>query len=136
MDTTAIPFARLVGLQRNADGNLVLPFSDAVHNHLGTVHASAQITLAETASGDLLARTFPDLVGRVVPVVREVRAKFRTPATSTLTAYPAIPDPDKERFMAQFGNKGRGSLTIEVELRDAAGAVTCRAAFDWFIQTI
>lgn len=134
MDSLAIPFSRLVGLTRNADGLLELAFGEAVHNHLGTVHASAQIALAETASGDLLAKAFPDRVGKVVPVMREVRAKFRKAATSTLTAYPAIDESDRARFLAQLDGKGRASLTVEVELRDAEGEATCRAAFDWFIQ--
>jgi acyl-coenzyme A thioesterase PaaI-like protein len=134
MDATAIPFSRLIGLRRNADGHLELPFEEGVHNHLGTVHASAQVALAETASGDVLARTFPDLADRVIPIVREVRAKFRRPGLRTLTAYPLTTVSDAERIRDQFEKKGRAMLTIEIEVRDAAGEVTCSAAFDWFIQ--
>jgi acyl-coenzyme A thioesterase PaaI-like protein len=136
MDATAVPFARLIGLRRNATGQLELPFSAVVHNHLGTVHASAQIALAETASGDLLVHLFPEWVGKVVPIVREARAKFRKPATGTLTAHPAIADELAGQFREQMDKKGHASLTIEVELLNREGEVTCRAAFDWFIQRI
>ena len=136
LDAATIPFARQIGLRRNVDDRLELPFSEVVHNHLGTVHASAQIALAETASGDLLAQRFPQLVGRVVPIVRAVRAKFRKPATQTLTAYPAIADDDLKRFLAQIENQGRAFLTVEVEVRDTDGDLTCRAAFDWFIRSL
>lgn len=136
MDAVTVPFARQIGLRRNADGRLELPFSEAVHNHLGTVHASAQIALAETASGDFLVQLFPQLVGQVVPVVRAVRAKFSKPASQTLSAYPAIADGSLARFRKQIETKGRAAITVAVAVRDADGQVTCHAAFDWFIQRL
>jgi acyl-coenzyme A thioesterase PaaI-like protein len=134
MDATAIPFSRLLGLRRNIEGDLELPFTETVHNHLGSVHASAQIALAETASGDLLARAFPELADQVIPVMREVKAKFRSPAASTLTARASLPKESSDRFLKQFEAKGRASVSVDVEVFDAQGELTCRASFDWFVH--
>jgi acyl-coenzyme A thioesterase PaaI-like protein len=63
MDVTKIPFVEKVGIVRQPDGGLGLPFNESVHNHLQTIHASAQFTLAETASGEVLQVLFPEIVG-------------------------------------------------------------------------
>jgi acyl-coenzyme A thioesterase PaaI-like protein len=131
-----VPYARLTGIRRDAHGHLELPYVDAVHNHLGTVHASAQMALAETAAGALLQDLFPELAGRVLPVVRAARGKFRAPASSTLRAYPSLDSGARAAFLELLEARGRAGVTVEVELRDMAGAVTLRAAFDWFVQRL
>lgn len=136
MDSLAIPFSRLLGLRRDADGHLELPFSEGTLNHLGTVHASAQFALAETAAGDCLGQTFPELVGKVVPLVRDARAKFRSPATSDLIAFPSIEADAQAAFRERFAAKGRAVLGVWVELRMRDGTQTCQAEYDWFIQRI
>lgn len=130
-----VPFARLAGIRRDASGSLVLPFAEALTNHLGTLHASAQMALAETAAGALLQETFADLAGRVLPVVREARGKFRSPATGTLSAHARLAE-DAEAFLERLAAKGRASISVEVELCDPAGSVTLRAGFDWFVQRL
>lgn len=54
MDVTALPFNQLVGLEPASpeSGFLVALPADPEHgNHLGTVHASALLTVAEAGSG-------------------------------------------------------------------------------------
>lgn len=134
MDITAVPFVAKVGLQRSAGGQLCLPASDSLANHLGTVHASAQFTLAETASGDGLFQAFPDLAEQVVAVVRDARVKFRQPATSMLSAQVAIDAEAQVQLREQFARKDRAFISVAVTLRDVAGVVTCEGQFDWYVQ--
>ena len=68
MNVAKIPFVEKVGVKRNTQGYLELSYDEGVLNHLQTIHASAQFTLAETASGELLQTRFPELVGRVLPI--------------------------------------------------------------------
>ncbi|MEN8215731.1 MAG: YiiD C-terminal domain-containing protein [Pseudomonadota bacterium] len=136
MNLTEIPFIKEIGIQKLADGNLGLPFSEKVHNHLQTIHASAQFALAETASGEMLQRLFPDLVGKVIPVLRESQIKFRKPATKSIVAYPTVPDESVAKFNEQFSKKGRVSISITVEVRDAENTTTSTGIFKWFIQSI
>jgi acyl-coenzyme A thioesterase PaaI-like protein len=136
MNLTEIPFVREVGIRNSADGTLELPFSTRVHNHLQTVHAGAQFALAESASGQALQALFPELVGQVVPVLRESQIKFRKPATQSLSAYPSVADENVQEFRGQLARKGRASIAVSVELRDAEGNVTATGVFNWFVQSI
>jgi len=134
MDVIGIPFVGTVGIVRTNEGKLALPFEQGIHNHLQTVHAGAQFALAETASGELLLSLFPDLADKVVPLLRDSQIKFRKPAQGALTAYPSITDEALDKFRTQFTNKGRSSLAVDVELKDAADVTTCVATFTWFVQ--
>ncbi len=71
MDVTKTPFVEKVGVIKATNGKLELPFTESTHNHLQTIHASAQFALAETASSEILATSFPELVGKVIPVLRD-----------------------------------------------------------------
>jgi len=135
MDVLEIPFVKRVGVVRRADGGLALPFRESVQNHLQSVHAGAQFALAETASGDFLQVLFPDLVGRVVPLLRSSEIKFRKPASETIAAFASVSEESLSRFKAQFASKGRGSVTVGVEIRDSADVVTSSAVFTWFVQS-
>ena len=136
MNVIEIPFVKKVGITKADNNKLELSFASDTQNHLGTMHASAQFTLAETASGEFLQTLFPELIGKVVPVLRDANVKFKKPATKNLTAYPSITDEEKEKFDSRFSNKGRASITIDVELKDADGTLTCITSYNWFVQKI
>ena len=50
MQVTEIPFVKLIGIEQEKN-NLSLRFDSKILNHIKTIHASAQFTLAETQSG-------------------------------------------------------------------------------------
>lgn len=136
MNVTEIPFVKKVGITQSSNGELELPFTDETHNHLATIHASAQFTLAETASGEYLQTLFPELEGKVIPVLRDASIKFKKPALKTILAYPSIVNESQEKFTAQFSKKGRASITVDVEIKDIENTVTCVATYNWFVQKI
>lgn len=136
MDVTKIPFVKKVGITHSSEGELELPFTDDTHNHLETMHASAQFTLAETASGEYLQTLFPDLVGKVVPVLRDASVKFKKPAIKSILAYPSVSDEEQDKFKAQFNKKGRATICVNVEIKDIENTVTCVASYNWFVQKI
>ena len=136
MNVFEIPFVDKVGIQRNADGKLELPFDTGVQNHLQTIHASAQFALAETASGDILQKSFPDLVGKVMPVLRESQIKFKKPANKKIVAYPSVTSESLSKFKEQISKKGRALISVEVQVKDVDGTVTCTGTFKWFVQRI
>ncbi len=90
MNVVEIPFVKKVGINKNINGELELPFSENVQNHLQTIHASAQFTLAETASGEILQIKFPELAGKVIPLLRDLQIKFKKPAAKSISAYSSI----------------------------------------------
>ena len=136
MDVTEIPFVKKVGITQAKDGCLELAFSHDTHNHLATMHASAQFTLAETASGEFLQTLFPQLVGKVIPVLRDATVKFKKPAVKNIIAYPSISNESREKFDIQFTKKGRASISVKVEIKDIEKTVTCVATYNWFVQKI
>jgi len=64
MDT--LPFVRLLGIRIDEIGSgtskVSMPEDPKLNNHLGTQHAGALFTLAETASGAAMAGGFADLI--------------------------------------------------------------------------
>lgn len=136
MDIIEIPFVEKVGITKSGDGKLELPFNKSIQNHLQTIHASAQFSLAETSTGELLQTLFPELVEKVIPVLRDSQIKFKKPATKDILAYPAVADEEILKFNEQFAKKGRSSILVNVEIKDSDDVITCSGVFNWFIQRI
>jgi len=136
VDVLKIPFVNKVGLKKINDGVLGLRNEPEVQNHLQSIHAGAQFTLAETASGELLQILFPELVENVIPVLRDAKIKFKRPAQKTITAYPSIPAEKSIEFKNQLLQKGRALIEVNVDVKDVEGMVTCVGVFNWFIQKI
>lgn len=136
MNVIEIPFVKKVGITQSEKGELELPFTNETHNHLQTIHASAQFTLAETASGEYLQTLFPELVGKVIPVLRDATIKFKKPAVKTIISYPSVSDESHEKFNSQFSKKGRASISVDVDIKDIENTVTCIATYNWFVTKI
>ena len=136
MNILEIPFVKKVGITKTKSNELELEFSTDTHNHLETMHASAQFTLAETASGEFLQMLFPDLVGKVIPVLRDATVKFKQPAIKNVIAYPSISDEAREKFSIQFSKKGRASISVDVDIKDIENTVTCITTCNWFVQKL
>jgi acyl-coenzyme A thioesterase PaaI-like protein len=77
---------------------LTLPADPKYQNHLGAVHASAQFSLAEAASGQWLLAKFGDAAADYLAVVRHVEVKYRRPALGELTAKAEVAPEEAERF--------------------------------------
>ena len=136
MNITKLPFVEKVGIKRNDNNLLELLFDETVQNHMQTIHAGAQYTLAETASGEVLQTEFPELLGTVVPVLRESQVKYKKPAMKTITAIASIALEAKQKFNEQLGKKGRASISVNVNVKDSQDTVTCIGTFNWFVQKI
>jgi acyl-coenzyme A thioesterase PaaI-like protein len=129
-----IPFNAFLGLQAAAEPTalLRLPAGEKYLNHLGTVHASAQLALAEATSGEFLLRRFGQAEG-VIPVVRRLEAKFSKPAHGALTSRVTTPVEELTRVETELAAKGRSLVGISVELFDEAGTRTFSAVVEWFL---
>jgi len=136
MDVLEIPFVKKIGITKTENHELSLPFTTDTHNHLQTMHASAQFTLSETASGVLLQTLFPELVGKVIPVLRDAKVKFKKPAVKNIIAYPSISNEEKDKFQNQLSKKGRATIAVNVDIKDSENTLTCIAIYNWFVQKI
>lgn len=134
---TELPFNRFIGLQTAATREklLELPAGEQYGNHLGSVHASALLALAEASSGEYLLRHFGSSDG-VVPVVRRLEAKFRKPANGAVSSTASAAPEALTQLNADLATKGRALVPISVELHDASGAHALSATVEWFIQRL
>jgi acyl-coenzyme A thioesterase PaaI-like protein len=135
INITELPFNSLLGIRPATDAEhlLLLPSGGQYLNHLGTVHAGAQLALAEASSGELLLKHIGSSDG-LVPVLRRVEAKFRNPANGTIMSTASTTPESLARLDAELSSKGRSVIGITVEIYDESGAHTLSATFDWFIQ--
>jgi hypothetical protein len=137
MDITQVPFNKFVRITRQeGEPGFLLQLGDSpdYQNHLGTVHASAQLALAEATSGECLMRKFPELGKSVLAVVRRLEAKFRNPLKGKIMSRARIPKENVEKMAEQLQTKGRGLISVEVEVVAADGAVGLIGTVEWFVQ--
>ncbi len=133
MNVADIPFNRFLGLR--PDGSVVtLPADPKYRNHVGTVHAGAQFSLAEAASGQWLLARFGDRAAEYLAVVRHVEVKYRRPATGKLTARAEVSAEEAERFRDTLERRGRAAIEVRVQVLGADQGVTLEATFEWFAQ--
>ncbi len=130
---TDIPFVKHIGIKEKEDV-LSLNLKTSVCNHVETIHAAAQFTLAETESGMHLQSLFPELEQKVIPLLREGKIKYIKPAAMKITALSFVEEEAVDKFKLQFTKKGRALLKIKVEIRDSNDILTSEAQFTWFVQ--
>jgi len=136
MDVTQIPFAKHIGIEYKDEGMLKLDATEVVQNHIQSIHASAQFTLAETQSGLHLQLSFPELAGKVVGVLRGATVKYKNPATTAIYAIANIEEKEKEKFLMQLARKGRAGIVVRVEVKESDDVVCMQGEFSWFVQKI
>jgi acyl-coenzyme A thioesterase PaaI-like protein len=136
MDITALPFSQVVGLARTDRPGclLMLPADPRYTNHLGTVHAGALLTLAESASGEFLLQAFREVPSGIVPVVRRVEARFRKPARGAVYASASLARESADSFVAAVTNRGRASVSVRVDIHDEHDTHAVVVLVEWFIS--
>jgi len=135
LKVTNIPFIKHIGIEEH-NSKLSLNFKNHILNHIKTIHASAQFALAETQSGLYLQSLFPELVEKVIPVLRDAQIKYKKPAQEKIIAFASANEENIEKFKIQFDKKGRGLVQIEVKIKDINNVLTSQSIFTWFIQAL
>ena len=102
-------------------------------NHLQTVHACAQLTLAEASSGEFLRENLSELQENLVPVIRKTEAKYLKPATKTLRSKASFASSNLSEIRTTLLEKKRMIVPVKVEIEDIEGTKTLTVIFDWFI---
>jgi acyl-coenzyme A thioesterase PaaI-like protein len=132
----SIPFNRLIGLQREPVGGefaVSLPADARYHNHLGIVHAAAQLAVAEAASGEWMLRHFGGRAAEFIAVVRRMEAKFKQPARGKILGKATATDEARAQLARDLATKRMVSFALRVDVCDEHGAHTLTATIEWFI---
>ncbi|GIK82925.1 MAG: DUF4442 domain-containing protein [Alphaproteobacteria bacterium] len=91
-----------------------------LRNYVGTVHAGAIFTLAETAAGVAADSIAAPMGGFILLSAAEQRYTRR--ATGALTAEARVdPATDHAALAVDFAASGRGALTVAATVRDSSG---------------
>jgi acyl-coenzyme A thioesterase PaaI-like protein len=73
----AIPFNNHIGLEvaevGDGRGVVLLPDSEALHNHVGSQHAGALFSAGEAASGAAFVGAFAERMAGITPLARSAR---------------------------------------------------------------
>ncbi len=135
--TQAVPFAGHLGLEITsvAEGEavVVLPERPDLTNHVGSQHAGALFTLAETASGAAFVGAFAERMGDVTPLARSAEIAYEKIAKGPIEANARLGMP-KEEALATLDGEGRVEFPCEVELTDPSGARVATATVRWHVR--
>jgi acyl-coenzyme A thioesterase PaaI-like protein len=137
MLNAAVPFARLakvVVTSANAEGaSAELPEAPELANHVGSQHAGALFTLAESASGAAMTAAFAADLSSATPLVRQAAIRYLKVARGPITASAKLSDtPDQLRQILK--TTARVNFEVCVQLVDASGQVVAEADYEWALR--
>lgn len=135
--TQAVPFAGHLGLEVTsvAEGEavVVLPERDELTNHVGSQHAGALFTVAETASGAAFVGAFAERLGEVTPLARSAEISYVKVAKGPIEARAKL-GVDPAEALATLDADGKVVFPCEVELTDASGDPVATATVHWHVR--
>jgi len=135
MNLKEIPFAKLLAISESSSEFLFeLSDDEKYTNHLGTVAAAAQFSLAEFASGQWMINSFPDIATQVIPVLRKSEVKFKKPAIGRVRARAIVNEETRYQFITELMQRKRALVTILIELVNDDLEVVMSGTYEWFIQ--
>lgn len=135
--TMAVPFAGFLGLEitEMSEGRAVvlLPERQDLTNHVGSQHAGALFTAAETASGGAFVSAFAERMGDVTPLARGAEIAYEKIAKGPIEATATL-GVGKDEALATLDADGKVEFPCQVELTDQAGTRVATATVDWHVR--
>ncbi len=132
-----LPFVKTCGIQIEEIGagfsRVSMPEDGKLNNHLGSQHAGAMFTLAETASGAAMAGGFADLIMGLRPVAKEARIQYLKVAQGATHAKARVPG-DIAALKQVLQSEGKGAFPVEVEIFDSVDALVCQVQVEWYLS--
>ncbi len=131
-----MPFLQKIGIRivyvEKGRARVELPFDESITNHLGTVHAGALYTIAETGGGLVItsAATSADIWG----VAKSGHIKYKKPAKDMIYVEEEV-DPDwiAERFNTVL-TEGKADIPFTVHVRGENGDIVAEVEFIYHIR--
>lgn len=99
---------------------LTMPFS-ANKNHVGSMYAGAQFTLAEITGGIIFMSTFDP--SRFYPLVKEVTIRYKAPMQSDAFVEAHFSADEINRIQTELDSKGKSDFPLDMQLTNAQGEV-------------
>ena len=135
--TQAVPFAAHLGVEITGVGpgeaTVVLPERPELGNHVGSQHAGALFTVAETASGAAFVGAFAERMGDVTPLAKSAEISYERIARGPIEAKATLGVPAEEA-LATLDAEGKVVFPCQVELSDADGQRVATATVHWHVR--
>ncbi len=135
--TQVVPFVGYLDLQIESlsagEATVVLPDKAELKNHVGSQHAGALFTVAETASGAAFVGAFAERMGDVTPLARNAEISYEKIAKGPIEAKATLGVPAEEA-LATLDAEGKVVFPCEVELSDASGQRVAIATIQWHVR--
>jgi uncharacterized protein (TIGR00369 family) len=135
--TQAVPFAGYLGLEiaSVSPGEAVvrLPQRSELTNHVGSQHAGALFTVAETASGAAFVGAFVERMGEVTPLARSAEISYEKIAKGPIEARAKLAVPAADA-LATLDTEGKVEFPCEIELTDGSGTRVATATVHWHVR--
>jgi uncharacterized protein (TIGR00369 family) len=135
--TQAVPFAGHLGLEITsiAEGESVVRLPEGVEltNHVGSQHAGALFTVAETASGAAFVGAFAERMGEVTPLARSAEISYEKIAKGPIEARARLGVPAADA-LATLDADGKVVFPCEIELTDGSGTRVATATVHWHVR--
>lgn len=132
-----LPLVRTLGIHIDSIGpgfsEVSMPDDGKLHNHLGTPHAGALFTLAETASGAAMAGGFAELIMGLRPVAKESRIQYQKVAKGATRASGRVPG-DLAALKTQLAVDGKIAFPVNVDIFDQEGTLAAQVTVDWYLS--
>lgn len=133
----AVPFAAFLDLEITevaaGEATVVLPRKAELNNHVGSQHAGALFTAAETASGAAFVGAFAVRMGDVTPLARSAEIEYEKIAHGAITAKATL-GIEAAAALATLDEEGKVEFPCEVELTDKDGQRVATATVHWHVR--
>ena len=135
--TQAVPFAGHLDLEitevSEGEATVLLPDRPELKNHVGSQHAGALFTVAETASGAAFVGTFAERMADLTPLARSAEIAYEKVAEGPITARAKL-GISAAKAHESLDADGKVEFPCDVELTNAAGDVVAAANVRWHVR--
>jgi uncharacterized protein (TIGR00369 family) len=135
--TQAVPFAGHLGLEitsvAEGEAAVLLPERPELTNHVGSQHAGALFTVAETASGAAFVGAFAERLGEVRPLARRAEISYEKIAKGPIEATAKL-GVSAADALATLDAEGKVEFPCKVELADSSGTQVATATVHWHVR--
>lgn len=133
----AVPFVGYLGIEilevSPGEATVRLPSREELTNHVGSQHAGALFTAAETASGAAFVGAFAVRMADVTPLAAAAEVTYQRVANGAITATGKL-GMDAAEALATLDEVGTVEFPCEVELTNGDGKRVATATVHWHVR--
>lgn len=134
---STLPLVSLLGIQIEeiscGTARVIMPANPKINNHLGSQHAGAVFTLAETASGAAMAGGFAELILDLRPVAKEARIQYLKVLKGSTRAEAKV-EGNLAALKQSLQQDGKVAFPVQVAIFDEEGTHVAQIQVEWYLS--